>query len=62
MFLESLCEISIEEKKKFYDKLSFCWNYRLVYSVNELRLAAHECYYPKINFTEDSVARESPYS
>ncbi len=53
MFLESLCEISIEEKKKFYHKLSSRWNYRLVYSVNELRLAVHECYYPKISFTEN---------
>ncbi len=58
LFLNNFEELSLEKKRKYYSNLKSCWNYRLVYSVKDMRLAIHECYYPKIGFTSSPSSAE----
>ena len=51
IFLSNFEELSLDKKRKYYSNVKSCWNYRLVYSVKDMRLAIHECYYPKISYT-----------
>lgn len=51
IFLSNFEELSLDKKRKYYSNLKSCWNYRLVYSVKDMRLAIHECYYTKISYT-----------